>query len=63
VTIKSKQAFSAVDVFNSNGTKMYHATPNKMQAQIDLSTFGPGTYYIQTHTGSKIVTNKVVLIK
>ena len=63
VTIKSAHRFSVIDIYNSNGSNVYHRTIDKKQHKVDFSSFGPGIYYIQLHADDKIVTHKVIFIK
>jgi hypothetical protein len=63
MTIKSGRGVSIIDIYNSNGTRVYHDKSRKIQQQINLSSYAAGIYYIQVRTGGKTVTNKVVLIK
>ena len=54
MTLQAPEDIDAIRIFNLNGQQVYFERTNNNQSEIDLSTLGTGTYFMQVKIGDKL---------
>jgi len=62
VTITSKDAIEAVQVYNIEGKLLYSEKINELTAKIDLSAFAAGTYFFKMMVNNQTVHFKIIKV-
>lgn len=61
IKVRSKDLISNLEIYSVLGEKVYQTNVKSTNADIDLSSFSKGVYFIQLTTNGKIISRKIAL--